>query len=375
MKNISVLMIGRSTLDSSPGGDSIQIYSTAKYLRILGVNVDVKLANEKVNYDDYDLIHFFNIIRPDDILAHISKNDLPFVVSTIFVDYSEYEKLNRRGLLGIAAKIFTGDQLEYIKTVARYIVNGDKIKSLHYLIKGQRASINYVSRRAKLLLPNSHSEFKRFAKLYETSKFYRKVPNAIDISTFDENVAPNEEFRNHVLCVGRIEGLKNQLNLLVALMDTEYNVTLIGKSSPNHKAYYEKCLELVSRNPRYRLIDHIDHNELSSIYKAAKVHVLASWFETTGLSSLEAAVMGCNLVVTRKGDTEEYFGDMAEYCDPNDTASIRRAVDVAYHKPFNPSLKLLLKSNFTWMNAAEETFKGYKFVLSEEVGRIPDDLK
>jgi glycosyltransferase involved in cell wall biosynthesis len=362
---LNVLMIGRSTLDTSPGGDSVQLYSTAKYLRLLGVRVDVKRSNEAVNYTDYDLLHFFNIIRPDDILAHITKNDLPFVVSTIFVDYSEYEKLNRIGLQGIAARLFSGDQLEYIKALARCVLNGDKINSIRYLLTGHRASINYVSQRAKILLPNSHSEFLRFSKKYKTKNIYRKVPNAIDASTFDGNVKPNEEFTDHIICVGRIEGRKNQLNLLLALKNTEYNVTLIGKPSPNHKAYYDECLKVVADNPRFRILNHIDHNELSSIYKAAKVHVLPSWFETTGLSSLEAAVMDCNLVVTKKGDTEEYFGDMVEYCEPDDIESIKRAVDIAYQKPYDPSLKLLLQSKFTWMNAAEETYEGYKSALTE----------
>jgi glycosyltransferase involved in cell wall biosynthesis len=369
MKKLHVLMIGRSTLDSSPGGDSVQLYSTAKYLRILGVDVDVKLSNEVVNYEHYDLIHFFNIIRPDDILTHILKTDLPFVISTIFVDYSEYEKANRRGLLGIAARIFSGDQMEYFKALARYVINGDKISSVYYLLKGHKASINYVSRRAKMLLPNSHNEYHRFAKNYQTNGVYRKVPNAIDLSTFDERVNANIEFKNHVICVGRIEGRKNQLNLLLALKDTEYHVTLIGKPSPNHKAYYQECLKIISDNSRFRLINHIDHKELSSIYKAAKVHVLASWFETTGLSSLEAAVMGCNLVVTRRGDTEEYFSNMAEYCEPDNIDSIKKAVDLAFHKPFDPALKSLLQSEFTWMNAAEATYEGYRSVLSEKVSK------
>lgn len=356
-------MIGRSTLDSSPGGDSVQLYSTAKYLKLLGVNVDVKLSHEKINYESYDLIHFFNVIRPDDILAHIKKNKLPFVISTIFVDYSEYEKLNRQGIQGLVARVFSGDQMEYIKAIARYVVNGDKINSMRYLWSGHKSSINYVSRKAKMLLPNSHSEFNRFAKLYDTNGIYRKIPNAIDTSTFDENVVPNESYRNHIICVGRIEGRKNQLNLLLALKDTDYKVTLIGKPSPNHKGYYEDCLKIIAQYPNLQMIDHIDHKELSSIYKAAKVHVLASWFETTGLSSLEAAVMDCNLVVSRKGDTEEYFGDMASYCDPDDIDSIRKAVDEAYNKPFDPSLKLLLLDKFTWLNAAEETYEAYKDVL------------
>jgi glycosyltransferase involved in cell wall biosynthesis len=364
---MKILMIGRSTLNTSPGGDSVQLYSTAKYLKVLGLSVEVKLSNESISYNNYDLIHFFNIIRPDDILAHIKNSNLPYVISTIFVDYTEYEKLNRRGLQKIITRIFSGDQLEYIKAIARFILNGDKINSLEYILRGHKASINNVSIGAKMLLPNSHSEFTRFSSLYETNGNYRKVPNAIDIETFDKYVIPNEEFQDHIICVGRIEGRKNQLNLLKALKDSNYYVTLIGKPSPNHINYYNECVELVSENPRFKILTHLEHSKLSSIYKAARVHVLASWFETTGLSSLEAAVMGCNIVVTKKGDTEEYFGDLAFYCEPDSLDSIRAAVDKAYNSPFNPSLKMLLESEFTWANAAEQTYIAYQEVLGTPI--------
>ncbi len=94
------------------------------------------------------------------------------------------------------------------------------------------------------------------------------------------------------------------------------------------------------------------------------MHVLPSWFETTGLSSLEAAAMGCNLVITRKGDTEEYFGDMAYYCEPDDISSIREAVLNAYSAPKNPKLKDHILENYTWNKTAEQTLNAYKTVLN-----------
>jgi glycosyltransferase involved in cell wall biosynthesis len=365
-ESLKVVMIGRATLNSSPGGDSVQLYSTAKYLRLLGVEVQVHLSNEVINYEEFDILHFFNIIRPDDILPHVQKVSTPFVISTIFVDYSEYERLNRKGFQGLVTRTFSGDNLEYLKAIARYFKNGDKIQSLFYLLNGHRASINYVSVKAKALLPNSHSEYKRFIEKYDSNGVYKKVPNAVDVSIFDDSVLPNEEFRNHIICVGRIEGRKNQLALLKALDNTNYKVTLIGQPSPNHITYYEECVSIIENNPNFSIINHLNHQELSSIYKAAKVHVLASWFETTGLSSLEAAAMGCNIVVSKKGDTEEYFGEMAFYCDPSDILSIKTQVDAAYASNFNEALKDKIQKEYTWAKAAEHTYAAYKLALSKK---------
>lgn len=359
-----VLMIARKTLNTSPGGDTIQINSTAEYLRYLGVEVDICIGDTTIDYSNYDIMHFFNIIRPDDILPHILHSKLPFVVSTIFVDYSEYEK-NRGGFLGLLANIFSSDKIEYIKAIARFLKNGDSINSKYYLLNGHRASVKYVAKKANLLLPNSHNEYARFVKKYDVTTPYSKIPNAIDTLTFSSTISPNEKFKNHVLSVGRIEGRKNQLNLIKALKGTDLFLTIIGKPSPNHIAYYNECVKLIEENDNMQLIDHIDHKQLAAIFKAAKVHVLPSWFETTGLSSLEAAIMDCNIVVTPQGDTEEYFKEFAYYCQPDDVYSIKEAVIKAFHEPNSDSLKQLILNEYVWEQTARQTLQAYTTVLKK----------
>ena len=94
---VNVLFIARATLYRDKGGDTIQILNTASFLRKHSVQVTVRLTNELIDYDGYDLIHFFNIIRPADILYHVRKSAKPFVVSPIYVDYTEYDKKNTKG--------------------------------------------------------------------------------------------------------------------------------------------------------------------------------------------------------------------------------------------------------------------------------------
>jgi glycosyltransferase involved in cell wall biosynthesis len=358
-------MIVRSNCYTSPGGDTVQIDMTAKYLRKTGVMVDIVLADTKPNYAKYDLIHFFNIIRPDDILPHIHQ-ETPFVVSTIFVDYSDYERENRKGLAGTLFRTVNAGTIEYIKAVARWFINGDKIKSRTYLLRGHNASIKSIAEKASLLLPNSLSEYNRFSKYVKIQTPFRKIVNAIDPEVFNLDAAPNMEFKDHVLCVGRIEGRKNQLNLIKALAGTDIPLTIIGKPSPNHKDYFKECKKLASQSTNIRFIEHIAHDQLVRIYKAAKVHILPSWFETTGLSSLEAAVMGCNIVVTRKGDTEEYFGDMAHYCEPDDIITIKEAVLAAYNSPASGKLRDYVRDRYTWETAARQTYKAYRAVVDRQ---------
>lgn len=363
---MKILMIARSTLYSSPGGDTTQMEMTAKYLKTLGVDVEIALAREKIEHEKYDLLHFFNIIRPDDILCHIKKNK-PFVVSTIFVDFSEFENVARKGLLRVASRILGPWKIEYLKSLARLIMKGDKIKSGYFVFHGQFRSISYIAENARLLLPNSHSEYQRFERAFQKSFPYRKVVNAIDAEIFKDSVAENEKYKDHILIVGRIEGRKNQLNVIKALIGTQYRLTIIGKPAQNQFGYYQECRRLASESQNICFIgDQIEHEKLVSIYKAARVHVLASWFETTGLVSLEAAMMDCNIVITKKGDTEEYFGDMAYYCEPGNINSIRDAITKAYNAPVNNKLKALIKENYNWHDAAMQTLQAYNSVLNNE---------
>jgi len=62
--------------------------------------------------------------------------------------------------------------------------------------------------------------------------------------------------------------------------------------------------------------------------------------------------MGCNLVITDRGDTKEYFGNYAYYCEPDSIGSIRKAIIKACESPINPKLKEHILKNFTWKKTA-----------------------
>src|SRR4249920_235049 len=143
---MKLLFIVRSTLFTARGGDTIQVEETARELRKTGVEVDIKRTNEKINYEGYDLLHFFNIIRPADILVHIQRSKKPFIVSTILVNYAVYDKQQRKGMSGKLFKLLSADSIEYVKTLSRCLMRRDSLVSTSYLWKGQRRSIKEILR-------------------------------------------------------------------------------------------------------------------------------------------------------------------------------------------------------------------------------------
>jgi glycosyltransferase involved in cell wall biosynthesis len=359
-----VLFIVRNNLYSVSGGDTIQIQETAKALALhYNIKVEIEFSkNKNIDYSKYNLLHFFNIFRPADILPHIKKANLPFVVSPIFVDYGEYEKTVRSGIFSNFSRLFPPSYLEYLKTIIRAVKNGEDFPCLEFIITGQEHSIKKIMIRSSALLPNSQSELNRLKEKFQIDFRNFIVPNAVNTTIFNPKIENIKRLKKRVICVARVEELKNQMNLIMALNGTSYELLIIGNPAPNHIGYYKKCKEIAKGNVKF--ISKVTQPELVTLYASSAVHILPSWFETTGLSSLEAAVMGCNLVLTKKGDTYDYFGDLVEYCEPNDISSIKNAVLRAqdnYQK--TTQLKLKILNLYTWEEAAKATYKAYLSIL------------
>jgi len=361
-------MQSRVSLFKVPGGDTIQILKTKEYLEKLGIKVDISTELQP-DLKKYNLVHFFNLIRPQEIYLqarNAKKQGKKVVLSPIYVVYTEYDTKGRKGLFKLLANLCSSGQIEYLKVLARAVRNREFHRgTLIFLMNGYRKLQKKILDLVDFLLPNSQSEMNRIIEDFNLKHFpYLIVPNAVDRGLFKNNIRIDrelEELKDCVLCVARIEGSKNQLNVVKALKNLPYRLVLIGGIAPNHKQYFDQIKREATRN--VYILDRVAHYLLPQFYALAKVHVLASWFETTGLSSLEAGIMDCNLVITEKGDTIEYFRDYAYYCEPDSVQSIKQAIIKAYESPVNPELKKHILNNFTWEKTAKKTLEAYEKVL------------
>ncbi len=353
---MKVAIIARSTLQTVKGGDTTQVLETAAALRSLEVQADVYRASDKINYDRYDLLHFFNIQRPADHLYHIARANKPYVLSPVYVDYSGYDRHDRRGLAGLLTGIAGKHGAEYIKNMARFALGQDTMRSRSYIL-GHLRAMRRVLRYCSLLLPNSHAEYQRLLNDTGIECSYRKIPNGINPGIFLQP-RPAIERVDSVLCVAQIYGRKNQHRLIEACRLLDVPLTLIGKSPPNHRAYGSYCRRIAGKHVRF--YDFMPQSELLVHYQQSKVHALPSWFETTGLVTLEAAAMGCNTVVGTCPDTLEYFSGMAEFCHANAVESIAEAISRALATKSDIKTKDYIARHYTWPEAARQTLEAYQ---------------
>ncbi|MBQ4064265.1 MAG: glycosyltransferase [Bacteroidaceae bacterium] len=366
---MKVLFQSRKTLFTAPGGDTTQILKTKEYLEKSGITVDISL-DLTPDVSAYDIVHVFNLMRPQELYLQVKnakKYGKKVALSTIYGPYEEYEKKARGGILQFINKFLSITQIEYLKVIARAVLNFEFSKGTFiYLLNGHKRLQRKIIKMVDVFLPNSHSEMKRVATDFNLEQYnYVAVANAVDINKFDYNkVDIDEEFekyRDCVLCVSRIEGRKNQLNIVRACKELPYKFVFIGKAGANFHKYHELCKKEANENMFF--LGQIEHEKLPQFYKLAKVHILASWMETPGLSSLEAGVMRCNVVATKKGDTEDYFEDYAYYCEPDDLNSIKEAVVNAYNNAFDEKFHDRIINNYTWEDTAEQTLAGYKSII------------
>jgi len=229
----------------------------------------------------------------------------------------------------------------------------------------QKEILNSVN----LLLPNSEMEMRKMEEDFGIKNSYQVVPNGVemDFSDAKPDVFVNKyQLENFVLCVANFASIKNHLNLIKALESTELTLVLIGKPQKNHRRYFQLIKKVAAKNNKILLLENVEKEGLKSAYAAAKVHVLASWFETCGLASLEAGLAGCNVVSTDRGYAKEYLKDMAWYCNPADTNSIREAVLKAYNDPRSGKLKNYILEHFSWEKTAKNTKEAYYKVINNE---------
>ena len=366
---MKVLFQTRTNLFDAPGGDMIQLLKTKEYLEKMGVEVDISLEFEP-DLQKYDLVHLFNLMEPQDIylqMLNAKKQNKKIALSTIYGLYTEFERKARGGLFQKLANIISPYQIGYIKTIVKHFSEKRFHKGVFKMVfKGYYGLMKEIVDNTSVFLPNSISEMNRVANEFKLKDYtFVDIPNAIDKAVFfDDEIQNNNEFHKYkdcILCAARIEGRKATLNLVRALKGTDYKLVLVGKESQNQKKYVEQVHKEAGDNVIF--LGAIPHDDLRNLYKVAKVHVLVSWMETPGLSSLEAAAMGCNIVVTNKGDTFDYFENYAFYCEPDDIKSIKNAIDSAFNKSVDLMLKEKILNNYTWDKTASATYDAYKLIL------------
>ncbi|MBI4673965.1 MAG: glycosyltransferase family 4 protein [Chloroflexi bacterium] len=168
--------------------------------------------------------------------------------------------------------------------------------------------------------------------------------------------------RDFVLCVARVDERKNTIGLIRAWNREPVPLVLVGRA-PN-PAYLEMCRAIAGAHVYF--LGPLSPADVADAGAAARVHIMASWWEEQGMAALEAALAGCNVVMTQNGPGREYFGDACFTCDPADESSIHAALCAALNAPRQPALAARVRERFTWDAAADILVQVYAQASREQ---------
>lgn len=329
---MKVLFCIRSDYLTNFAGDSMHIINLSKFLRKIGVEVCIN-TGDVYDYSPYDIIHLFNLTRIGETykyykLAHYYRK--PVALSPLYWNLNKFY---------------------YYKNDFESIKLWDKcIQYRREILKG-----------SVMVYPASYLEAAYLKTEFGNNFSYTVLYNAVDSFSEDipiYNFCERYSLDKYILCVGKICERKNQLELVKAANKLGIPVVLLGAAKD--KNYLDKCLKY--KGAKY--LGFMDSYNLYSAYKFAKVYAISSFAETSGLSSLEAASYGCNIVTTSEGNGEEYFKDNAVYVNPYNEGSIEIGLEEALVKKKKGELKEYIRNNFNLENISKVLYTSYNEILS-----------
>ncbi len=354
------------------GGPSVRARQTATALEALGHQLGF---GEQPEPGRWDVVHVFNSWPAQPSLERIEAAraaGAAVVLSPIYMDHRETawaRRVLRHGMAGARRGIHSIGALGRLRRTPR-----DRRIGTNAALREYRELMPQMISRCDHVIVLSQAELAGLGELGCEPRSWSPVFNAIDARPFAD--ADPALFRRqhqlpaYALCVGRIEFRKNQALLIKGLSGSDLSVVLVGGALSRR---YDRLVRDLS-GPSVRRIDHLDAGGalLASAFAGATVFVLPSWTEGAPISALEAAAAGCPLVLGDRAGVREYFGPLAQYCEPSDPASIRAAVESAIaedSESLRARRRALASERFTLAAAARDTAAAYSVALSARAAR------
>ncbi len=373
-------MQGRIELMDVGGGDKVQIENTASELRKLGVEVDIATKVIK-DLSKYDLVHIFQLDWTPETYFYAReahKQHKPIVLSPIhhsLKEVKEYDSKYAYGFRRVSRLLFKDQHhRDTFKNVYRALFDTRKLfPTLYSVFKGLKNMHISALKFSNVVLVQTEAEAKDLISTYGVNIKWEKVHNGVSDSFLTLNNLQNIVGEtDYIVCVGRIEPRKNNLSIIEAVKElrneTKKDIKLVfvgTKSTKKHMEYIYLFDKALHENSWIKYLGKVDYSLMPSIYKYAKVSVSASWFETTGLTSLEALFCETNAVAAGER-AREYLQDLVSYCDPSSIGSIKKALKNEYFAD-RPKVSSQMKKNYTWKTAAQETFEVYNSLVKGQL--------
>ena len=295
---------------------------------------EVVLINvwEKNQWEEFDLIHFYGFsVYLQEFITGLSKINPNIVVSLILdPDYS----------------------IQRLKFYAHW--GNNKLG-----LTNRYQSLYNIKDKIKLFFVRSEFEKEYILKGFGIDeKRCITVPLSFNVSMPSKPIK-KEPFCLHISFLA--DERKNVKRLIDAAKKYKFKLVLGGKLRSEQELKLLNSWIGDCKNIEYR--GYLSTEEMSSLYSRAKVFALPSTNEGVGIVALEAASMGCEIVMTSLGGPKEYYNEMAKIVNPYSVDEIGTAViDLMENETFQPKLGEYIRNNFSLQSISEQLLNAYKIL-------------
>ena len=373
---MKIAMILRPDADTVFGGDTVVMNKLSHAMRGQGVEVVVGPLDVLPPASEFDLLHIFTVApltHARRMVAWAQAGRVPIVFSPLY--YATFRHWFEKASASAPRWRRLAATLGKERTWAIYRT-WQEVKLP--LVEVWRESRKVLAA-ATCIATSSQWENRYVAGHFRLSRRIRQQmrisPLGIDAALYGQTFSDEQiaAFRarhqigpGYVCEVARLEPKKNQLAVIEALAGVDVPLVFVGHASPYAPGYVARCREAGARRGQVHFLNWLPEEELPLLYAAAAAHILPSWVELPGLSSLEAGASGCRVISTEISPLPELLGDQAWYCDPFDQGSIRAAVLAALDTPAPPGLRQRLLTNLSWERAAAANLALYRQTISAQ---------
>ncbi len=294
---------------------------------------------EKNDWKGFDIIHLFHFNEyMKDTINNISKVNENIVLSPILDPTFSIEKL---------------------KLFARWGSNRLRLTNKYH-------ALSSIHNKIKLVLIRSEFEKKYIVRgIGIAEDKCQVVPLAYKNSLLEIN-REREPFCLHISLL--TDERKNVKRLIDAAK--KYNFKLILGGKLRNKEEVDLLNSWMDNNTNIEYHGYLSNEEKISLYSRAKVFALPSTNEGVGIVALDAAAMGCDVVVTNLGGPKEYYSDMAIAVDPYSVDDIGKSIKkIIDGETFQPKLLEHIKNNYSLMSVSKKLLNKYtKIVNNSRLG-------
>lgn len=224
-------------------------------------------------------------------------------------------------------------------------------------------SLNQVKDKIKAILVRSE-----FEKSYMTEGFNFKseICHVIPLS-FGMNsefvVKEKQSFCLHISLL--IDERKNVKRLIDAAKKYNFKLVLGGKLRNKQELLTLKSWIGENANIEYR--GYLSNEELLDLYSKAKVFALPSTNEGVGIVALEAAYMGCDVVLTDIGGPKEYYNGLVHLVNPYSVDSIGKSIlsFLKNNNTYQPRLRQHIIENFSSKKISSRLVCTYESIIGK----------